>query len=997
MHQRTPTRLSICALLTFLLAPSGLRAQNAGGTISGTVVDTTGAPVPGATVTAKNLGTSSTRTSVSGGTGTFTFALLPVGAYEVTAQLSGFETARVSKVTLSIGGDITLKIPMKLTSVSAEVTVSMEAPLVETTRSQVSSVVNERSVANLPTNGRNFIDFVLTTPGVTKDSSRVGDISFAGQRGTLNSLVVDGADNNNNFFGQTLGRTGSGRAPYQFSQDAVQEFQVNSNAYSAEYGRAGGAVINVVTKSGTNDFHGSAFEFYRDKSLNANDYINVINGRDKGPYHFDQFGASLGGPLVRDRIFFFASYDGQRNTLEQAVILNTAGLPTDADTVAGLAKLTALGESYGRGQDQDVFLLKVDTELTGKSRLSMRYNRQNFTGNNQENGGTSQAQEHSGNSLVKTDTLTASFTTSFSPLFFDELRGQYARDKEPGLANSTNPEATIRQGGAIFLQIGRNSFSPRETSITKYQIADTATLLFGTHTAKLGFDFDTDKILNYFPGNFGGVYTFQSIASFNRGKPNGTGESYLQAFAGAGTSGPTTNPDVAGLGLFVQDEWHATPNLTINAGLRYDRGYYHQPSIQNPDVQLLAAGIDTSVVPEDSSNLGVRLGFALTPKGMDRTVFRGGYGMFYGTTPAIAIGTSHSQNGINVQTLSFTGAGVPTYPNAFDTIPATGGQLRTPTIFVFDKDYQSPLVHQASVGVERGVTEDLSVAVSYLYVKGTHLQRSADINLGQSVDTPYLTDGGETVIVKRYPALRPFTNFNRIIQFQSSAESNYNGLTVDIQKRFSHNWQGRIAYTFSKVLDTKPDATAVVAGGGDDAKFAQDSRDFQDSYGPGDADQRHRLVLSGYWSLNYAAGIRNCAVRNILSNWALSGILTIQSGQPYSAVVGVDLNRDGNARNDRAPGFGRNTFTYPTFISLDPRITKEIPIGGVVRLQLIAEAFNLLNRSNVTNSPVNGSAGVRNTYYSLDANNKLVTQTNFGEPLASAGPRIIQLAAKVLF
>ncbi|MEO6326499.1 MAG: TonB-dependent receptor [Thermoanaerobaculia bacterium] len=991
-------RILLLALIVLASVPSALHAQGAGGSIAGVVVDTTGASIPGATVTVRHLGTSAMRTAISNGTGNFTFALLPVGPYELTAALAGFETARVPNVVLNVGGDITLKIPIKLSGVAAEVTVSMEAPLVETTRSQVSSVVNERFVANLPTNGRNFIDFVLTTPGVTKDSSRVGDISFAGQRGTLNSLVVDGADNNNNFFGQTLGRTGSGRAPYQFSQDAVQEFQVNTNAYSAEYGRAGGAVINVVTKSGTNDFHGTLFEFYRDKSLNANDYVNVINGRVKGPYHFDQFGASLGGPIVKDKVFFFASYDGQRNTLEQAVILNTTGLPTDPDTVAGLATLQALGQSYGRGQNQDVFFLKADGELSEKSRLSMRYNHQSFTGNNQENGGTSQAEEHSGNSLVKTDTVSGSFTTSFSSTVFDEFRAQYAKDSEPGLANSTNPEATIRTvaGGATFLQIGRNSFSPRETTINKFQIADTATFIIGNHTAKAGFDFNKDNILNFFPGNFGGVYNFNTIASFNRGKPSAAGESYLQAFAGEGTSGATTNPDVGELGIFVQDEFRATPNLTINAGLRYDYANYHQPSIHNLDAQLVAANIDTSVVPEDSSDLGVRLGVAYTPKGIERTVFRAGYGMFYGRTPAIAIGTAHSQNAINVQTLTFTGANVPTYPNAFLTIP-TGGVLATPTIFVFDKDYRNPLVHQASAGVEHGLSDDFSIGLAYLFVKGTHLQRSADINLGTAVNTPYLTDSGETVIVKRYPATRPFTNFRRIIQFQSTAESNYNGLTLDLQKRFSHNWQARIAYTYSKVLDTKPDATAVVAGGGDDGKFAQDSRDFGDSYGPGDADQRHRLVISGYWALNYAGGIKNGVMRGILSDWALSGILTVQSGQPYSAIIGTDINNDLNSRNDRAPGFGRNTFNYETFISLDPRITKEIPFGGSgIRLQLIAEAFNLLNRSNVTNSPVNGSAGVRNNYYAL-VNNVLVKQTNFGDPLASAGPRIVQLAAKLIF
>lgn len=973
--------IATAALVLLLVASAGnLLAQSSTGSITGTVTDSAGGPVPGTSVRARNLGTGLTRATLSGQGGAFTFPLLPVGRYEVGAELPGFSPAKVSEVTVSVGGkvDLTLRVAIATTS---SVLVTSETPLVETTRTQSSSVVNERAIANLPTNGRNFIDFVLTTPGVSKDP-RQGDISFAGQRGTLNSLVIDGANNDNTFFGQALGRTGSGRAPYQFSQDAVKEFQVNRNAYSAEFGRAGGAVINVVTKSGTNEFHGAAFEFYRDKALNANDYINEINGRAKSNYHYNQFGASLGGPIVRDQLFFFANYDGQRNTNGQAVILNTAGLPTDPITQSGLAKLQPLTEPYDRGQNQDVLLLKADYEAGLAGHLSARYNRQRFTGVNNENGGTTQSVQHSGNSLVQTDTLTASLTTSLSATTFNELRGQYAKDSEPGQANSAAPETLIQQGAFSFT-IGRNNFSPRETTITRYQIADAATFLLGSHAVKGGFDWSRDLIVNWFPGNFSGSYTFNTVAAYDLQKPI----SYTQAFPGEGTSGPYTNPDLSELAFFLQDEWHASRDLTVNLGVRYDKQGIGQPTVRNPDEELAAAGIDTSVVPVDGDNVAARLGFAWTPKGSDETVVRGGYGMFYGRTPSIMIGTAMSNNGINVQTLTFTGAQMPAYPTIFPAIPS-GATVPKPTILAFDPGFQSPLVHQASLGVERAVGSEISVALSYLWARGVHLQRSTDINLGTPMILNYTDTSGTVHPIKRYGSDRPFSNFARVIQFQSTADSEYNGATLEVNKRFSGNWQARLAYTFSKVIDTKPDATSVVPNGGDDAKQVSDPRDFLADRAVGDSDQRHRVVLSGYWSLPFFRGAGGWK-QAVLGGWSLSGIVTVASGQPYSPTLTPlsDLNNDGNNRNDRAPGFARNSLEYPTIFTVDPRITKDVPVGRIT-IQLIAEAFNVFNRSNVV--------GVTQTYYRV-AGPTLTPVSTFGSPTASAGPRIVQLAVKVIF
>ena len=988
-----------CVILASL--PTPVLAQSSTGQITGTVVDSTGGGLPGATVTATQAETGAVRSTTSTGTGVFTLPLLPIGDYSVAAELPGFAPTRAANVNVAVGGDSSLRLVMEPAGVQAAVTVTGEAPLIQSTRSQVDSVVNERAIQNLPANGRNFIDFVLTTPGVVKDNFRVGDIVFAGQRGTLNSLVVDGADNNNTFFGQALGRTGTGRAPYQFSQDTVKEFQVNLNAYTAEYGRAGGAVINVVTKSGTNDFHGSGFYFYRDRKLNEIEYFDEFNNRPKAPYHYDQFGGSLGGPIIREKLFFFANYDGQRNTTPNTVVLNIpANTPTDPDTVAGIQRLEALAGSWDRKQDQDTFFLKTDWEMFSNSRFTLRYNRQDFTGVGFESGGSNIAFEHTGDSLVETDTIAGSLTTSLSPTVFNELRGQWAKDHEPGTANSSNPEATINQSGATVLIIGENFFSPRETTIKRFQIADTLTWLLGSHTLRGGADYLQDEIFNFFPGNFFGSYTFASIGSFHRGVPSGTGERYVQAFAGPGTSGPVTNPDQTDISGFMQDEWRIRPSFTLNLGVRYDYQDITQPETRNLDPQLLAAGLFTDVIPVDEDNFAGRLGFAWSPN--DQTVVRGGYGLFYGRTPAIMVGTAHSNNGINVSTITFTGASVPTYPNRFDSPPA-GGAAAVPSIALFDPQFENPTVHQASIGVDRALTTDLAIGVSYLYVKGEDLPRSIDINVGTPVDTPVPIQGDGTATVRRYTS-RPFPNFFRVVQFQSSAESEYNGLTLELNKRYSRNWQAKVAYTYSKVIDTKPDATAVVVSSTDDAKYAMDPLDLEGDKGPGDNDVRHRAVLSGVWNLDYAGDIQNPFMRALASGWTIAGIFSFQTGMPYSRQVNGDLNNDRNDRNDRSPGAKRNAERLPSTASFDPRISRHIPIGPV-DVELIVEAFNLFNKRN--------TVGILATDYRtvvVAGQTQLAPVLTYLDPCAggrgctaqaplstTTGPRIVQLAARVSF
>ena len=319
-----------CFSLGILLCAGTAVAQESGGaTINGTVTDPSGALISGAKITATQPATGSQRTTQTSSAGLYSFSALAAGTYDVTVEAAGFKQAKFAAVPVAVGAVVTLDAHLQVGATQETIDVSADAPVVETTRTQTSTVVNQKAISDLPINGRNFLDFAVLTPGVVRDPTRGGDLSFGGQRGTANSLTVDGSDANNVFFGQSTGRSGTGRSPYSFSQDAVQEFQVSANGYAAEVGRAGGGVINVITKSGTNDWHGAAFEFFRDKALNANSWENNRARLPKRNYHFNQFGGNLGGPIVKNKAFFFFDYDGQRNN-EPITVIPGAAAPSDA-------------------------------------------------------------------------------------------------------------------------------------------------------------------------------------------------------------------------------------------------------------------------------------------------------------------------------------------------------------------------------------------------------------------------------------------------------------------------------------------------------------------------------------------------------------------------------------------------------------------------------------------------------------------------------------------
>src|ERR1051325_11679378 len=998
--------LLLFALMLTMSAAAMAQSQATSGNIEGRVLDPNGAAVPGATVSAINQQTGLEKAATTNGEGAFIIILLPPGVYSVRTTASGFSQSEIKDGTVTVGSHTPLEVKLSVGVASATVTISEPVPLVETTRTSVSTTINQTSIDNLPINGRNFQDFATLSPAVVRDP-RGGDLSVGGQRGTFNSLQVDGVDNNNTFFGQAFGRGGV-RPPYQFSEESVQEFQVNQNGFSAEFGRAGGAVINVVTKSGTNEFHGGAFEYFRDESLNANDPIVKANQSRAGQpnkrakLQINQFGGRFGGPISRNRAFFFFTYDGQRANVPQVMdVPNLAAAPAGARNV-----LLPLVHAYAIGRKQDVFLGKSDVKLNNRNQLVLRYNHQGFNGKNNENNGPLSAEEHSGDSNVKSDTFSTTLTSTLTNAIVNEFRFQLARDKEPGLANSTSPEAVIGTGAGTNLNIGRNNFSPRETTIKRIQLIDNVSYLRGRSNWKFGLDFNFDRIFNFFPGLFSGSYTFPSYTAFANNAPT----AYTQNFAGAGTTGGTTHPNISEYAFFGQDDFRFNSKLTLNLGLRYDYQGLACPPIKNPDPLLGTFGIDTSTCPKDKNNFAPRAGLSYAID--DKTVIRAGFGLFYNRTPAIVLGTAHSQNGIQVTGVNLNAAQIAaaglTYPTILSAPPA--GTVANPNLFVFARDYVQPYVEQGRAAVEHQFGKNLSVSATYLYYHGLHLTRTRDINLQAPTAFPRVGPDGNTYTFLRFSSTRPTTlarptgqQYNRISIFESAAHSVYNGLAFQVTQRLTHGFQFIAAYTYSRAKDDRPDQTIVVVGA-DDAKIVENQLSPAADFGRSDTDIPHRFVFSPVYQWGRVHWTDNPVARALFSDYTISSIIQFQSGTPYSALVSGDPKHDGNRSTDRLPGTVRNQFTTPAIYQFDARLTRSISFTERMRVRLILEAFNVFNRANV--ATVNNtffvySGGAAGTLSFPSALSAFGTPRTFGSPASGtttfATPRQMQLAIKFDF
>jgi hypothetical protein len=1064
-------------LIVAMCALSAMAQSTTTGAITGLVTNPNKEVVPGAMVTAKNADTNKEDTATSDDEGRFKVVNLQPGRYSLTVNAPGFAASTVAEVIVEVGRPTNLDVPLSVQGVTGTVQVTADAPVINTSQPDFSSNINQTAINELPINGRRWSQFALGAPGTTPDGG-FGLVSFRGISGLLNNNTIDGGDNNQAFFSEERGRT---RINYVIGLASIREFQVNTSNFSAEYGRAAGGVVNAVTKSGTNQFHGTVFYYDRDNKWGARNpaaFQTILVGGvqtrvvAKPPDKRQQFGGVIGGPIVKDKAFFFFSYDQQKrnfpsvsapsspsfyNTVNRSI--TGAGLKapnrllTDAQIDAAVAFLTSLNGTVPRRGDQRIIMPKIDWHVNDKNTLTATYNRMRWASpaGIQTGPVIFQGKASFGDDFVRVDSLNIRLASTIGPELINEARFQWGKDWEfqnsqpPATGepltgpNGKPPQMSITQG----FTFGKPNFLERTSypDERRWQYADTVTLTKGNHTFKWGGDvnFVKDTLGNLFREE-GEYAAFSNINDFIMDYTNWqTGG--IQRAAGRNCSSTTR---VAGqcyngsfsqnfgptkfvfstqdYNFFVQDDWRYTPRLTVNLGLRYE--FERMPNPQIPNSLANRAGQtfgpeQTKKFPSDKNNFGPRFGFAWDVTGDGKNSLRGGYGIYYGrvinSTISNAItntGSSGSQLGFSCSVTSVPiSPCAPVFPNTLAAAPT--GPSGTPNIIVFNPGFVLPMIHEADLVYERLIARNTVFSASYLFSAGRRLPTFIDSNLPAPTTRLYTIVGGpangQTITVPFFASARPDTRFGAITAISSAINSKYDGLVLQVNRRLTNGLQFDSSYTLSRSKDNGQFSQTFTAQEGPNNPL-----DLSLDQGPSNFDLRHKFTTAVIWRPVFFSKDQKAA-HAILDGFSLAPIIGITSGAPYSAFVSGSPSQSATGQGGmtgsatslaRFLGTGRNAFRAPKGVNVDMRLSRRFVFKENLNLELIAEGFNIFNRTQVTTVnntlyTIGGSAAAQVLNFQTDTGVPTTGNPTFGTTSAAGNSLIrerqIQLAVRFNF
>jgi len=946
----------IAAILFVLLVL--LRSANAQtGTnfvLQGNVQDSSGGVVTGATVTIRNLSIGMVRTAETDSNGHYIFsALPPAGTYELKVEMKGFGTETITGLTFQANAAPVINVTLKPGSVEQSVTVSSAAPIVETDKSEIDHTIDQQEIANLPTNGRSFFDFTRLAPGAVFFTSDSGGLTFNGQGERQLTILADGVNNQLREI-----RTLAGDQPgpnSDLSLAVVQDLQVVTNNFSAEFGRSPSGVINVITKSGTNDWHGQAFIFARPGAIDANNGLTGLNP----DFNRQEWGGEVGGPISKDKAHFLASYEQTHQNQ------NAAGITSVIEPNPGvLLKQPA----------KDIKLFgKVDDQLSKNNRLAGRYNIVRGKSDNGGVGGLNTSQRIV-NLIDNEQGVNVGLTTVFSTRLVNEFRFGYTKDRldicAPNAGGCTlTPDFSTTTPAANYAgkgNLGPNPTLPQNLRENGFQWIDTLSHTIGKHNLKYGGDFQFFHRFVTFYNNFNGTYTFPASAvfPFNPVNPATFPNQYTQSF---GISGLYYNEWLDG--LYIQDSYNLKSNLTLNAGLRYDY----------------------ETILKDSNNFAPRIGLAWDPFHSGKTLVRASFGLFYATIESSLINRESNFGPGAIVQISLTPANVgcfPTYPARFVTVPAcaTGvkSQVYIPITRGLGSDFPgsvgdqwgglrvNPYTEQMNFGISREFTPNWALSLDYIHVHGLKLLRTRDLNSPSF----FLIGPGQTRTVAQADATRPFGapsvipgplgvtfgGYRQMLDQESGDQSFYDALQFVVKKRFSHHFNVQANYVWSKNISDSDNFRLNFS-------LHVNPNNLRLDRGLADQDRTHNFALFGTYDLPYG--------------FQFSGVVTAISGFTYSGLVGSDANGDTDSTRDRPGTLGRNTFRARPQVSFDSGLSKALKIKEQRQLELRFEAFNTFNHVNLT--AVNNTIG------------QFAPPATFGRPTQSAAPRQFQYSVVYKF